>query len=356
MPEALPDELEKGPETAKAVSLTGAENLQMFMGDPESAETKAIMEAHGIAFGDTVVVNVEGQKSMVVSTSENDFWTRDKAASEAIATTVEVAESRITDLHETASLAKMMMGEATPDAVERHEELVADAIEPLGEEALVGTLEDADVFAEEQGAEEAKSEPSPEEQEIPAEVLATLRTGISHFEEAAKKYDTGVETFDTLAEDAATFRRLIGGIQDTYSEESFRTAMKQLNESIQAKYHMARRNTELGVGDMNGSAESMVRAISTAESLQAVSTNLGEVTALTAPDKTEIVGQKLRMLHTVSDHLNDAIQASYQRGFNEDELRGIVTQLQSLSEGNQQLVISRKLEESISDIRKGLGL
>ena len=152
MPEVIADELEKGPEPVKSVSLTGAENLQMFMGDPESAETKAIMEAHGINFGDSIIVNVEGQKSMVVLASENDFWTRDKAATEAISTMSDVSEPQPTELHETAAVAKMMMGETAPDNVETHEELVAEAIEPLGKESLEETMVNADTF---NGEEEA---------------------------------------------------------------------------------------------------------------------------------------------------------------------------------------------------------
>jgi hypothetical protein len=199
MPEALPDELEKGPETAKSVSLTGAENLQMFMGDPESSETKAIMEAHGIAFGDTVVVNVEGQKPMVVKADKEDFWTRDKAASEVIAATVEVSEPQPTELHETASLAKMMMGETAPDAVEKHEELVADAIEPLGEEALEVTLVNAEAFAEEVPSEgatpvvENKSETPPKEELIPEKDANLAGSVVNKMATMAESYRDGFE-------------------------------------------------------------------------------------------------------------------------------------------------------------------
>ena len=353
MPEVIAEELEKGPETVKSVSLTAAENLQMFMGDPKSAETKAIMEAHGISFGDTVVVNVEGQKPMVVIADKEDFWTRDKAASEAIAESAVVLEPQPVGLHETADLAKMMMGEIGPDtAIETHEELVVGAIEPLGEEALELTLENAEIFTEQAPIQEEKGESSPEAQEIPDEVMAQLKTGVTNFEEAASKYDGGLKSFDDLSDDATLFLRFINGVHDTYSVASLQTALKQLNVSIQQKYHTALRGVTQGRQAMAESRESISRAVTGVDALQDVTTTLEAIQIIPSPTNVDEIDRKLRAVASFSDHLTKVIQTSYQQGFHEDELRGMVSQLQSFTKGNQELTISKKLEEPLQSILK----
>lgn len=355
MPEVISDELEKGPENVKSVSLTGDENLQMFMGDPESDETKDIMKAHNINFGDTVVVNVEGQKPVVVIADKEDFWTRDKAASEAIAESAVVLEPLPAGLHETASIANMMMGEIGPDtdtAVETHKERVADAIEPLGEEALELTLEHAEIFTERPPIQEEKGESSPESQEIPDEVMAQLKTGVTNFEEAASKYDGGLKSFDDLSDDAALFLRFINGVHDTYSVASLQTALTQLNTSIQQKYHTALRGVTQGRQAMAESRESISRAVTGVDALQDVTKTLEAIKIIPSPTNVDEIDRKLRAVASFSDHLTKVIQTSYQQGFREDELRGMVSQLQSFTKGNQELTISKKLEEPLKSILK----
>jgi hypothetical protein len=149
MSEAFSDNKEKGPVTTKSVSLTGQENIQMFMGDPQSPETKAIMKKHDINFGDTVVVNVEGQQPMVVNAGEADFWTRDKEASGALAAPNKATESTLTDLEQAVGGAKAVLGEIPSETLVKHEAIGGEVIEPLGEEALQDTLENAETFNKE---------------------------------------------------------------------------------------------------------------------------------------------------------------------------------------------------------------
>jgi hypothetical protein len=118
------NEQDKSPESRKLIYLTSQENLTLMMADPESAEVKAIMDAHGIEFGEPVEANVDGVR-MVVETSKEDFWTRNRKA------TAELVSGEGTFEQEAAEHAQNLM-----EATSEHDQLVEVVAEPMGETAV----------------------------------------------------------------------------------------------------------------------------------------------------------------------------------------------------------------------------
>lgn len=355
MVDVSPDEIEKSPETTKSVYLTAKENLQMLMGDPQSAEIAIIMNKHDINFGDTIVVNVDGQKKMVVHTSTTDFWTRDKAASEALTPSVAVMEPEPTDLQLADGLAMVMLGETVSNTGERHDRLVAEGIELLGGEALGSTIkENAEVFTDEAERGEIATGANSEQQVIPAEVEAIIKTGIVNFENAAGQYDNGIKSFDELLEDVVSFQNSVNAIEATYGISSLQTALKTLNVGVKTKYEVALRGINQGREEMNQSLKSMSTAVGGIELLQDVSKTIEEMKTTLTPNQETTINQKLRSIHSFCDHLSAVIQNSYQQGFNEGELQGMVEQLRIFSQNNQEFFVASKLEEPMAAIRAAM--
>lgn len=354
MVEISPDEIEKNPETIKSVVLTSKENLQMFMGDPQSEKTKKIMDKHGIRFGDTVVVNVDGQKPVVVDASEHDFWTRDKAASEALTQSLEVLKPEPTDLQEAAGLAKVMLGETAPNNAERHDELVTNGIEPLGEEALENTIGNAELFTDQAESGEKAPGAKPDQLVIPAEVVAMIKTGLVNFENAAEQYDNGIKSFDELSGDVITFQHAVNAIEGTYGIASLQTSLRTLHAGVQQKYQVALKGIKQGREEMNQSAKSVSTAAGGIELLQDVSKTIEEMKTTLTPDHETTIDNKLRSIRSFCDHLNAVIQTSYKQGFNEGELQGMLQELRILSQNNQELFVANKFEEPLAAIRTAM--
>lgn len=377
------NEQDKSPESVpKQISLTSQENLILMMADPDSAETKAIMDAHGIEFGDQVEVTVDGVK-MIVETSKEDFWTRNRKA---------------TFERQAAEHAKNMM-EAEPNL--EHEQLVEAVAEPMGETAIDEMESEAGLptepFAEvAQGAEVDNSRQALEMKAEYDRRVDTLleQDGVGAVEKDLSKLEDEVFRLNhslqpvRLQDASEQLRATIASIEnDSYGVEAARTKLSQIEKELAAITSLLRAAGETGINDVIAITEHTRRQITEINGdLDTMQTGYAEVSrgedASVGPDadtsmirrelqaissdfetfavglRTEqgVIKSQAETLRNTVDQLSELIRQTYSGSLEASELQAMHLTLRGVVEGLGEVTVAQKTAPLIETARGHLAV
>jgi hypothetical protein len=200
------------------VTFTEEELNTLSNANPGDAGLEDVLAAHGLKFNQDVVVHVEGRPDAVYTTSENDFMTRDKAASEEWNATVGVAqgildlESEI-DEHSLAIEAEAIEHGAEKISFEEAKKIGEPPVESAG-------IEDPAVSAAKRVFENISLN-------IRLETADELRNVASRLGENETTFKTYERSFlENIANSSLRLKSTVGGFED-YPTESIHTVIRQ---------------------------------------------------------------------------------------------------------------------------------
>lgn len=397
------DKSTEAPKSRKEMTMSSQDNLTLAMSDPDGPEVQELMDKYGIEFGDMVELHVEGKDDVMVMTADkNNFWDRDRAASEALAIERNTPQPAETDFtQEAAEHAQSIVGQETP---EKNEMLFQrqGAVEDLGVEAVEDVVEEPEVEenpmkSEGESFEDAiargKSHYERQVDDIFTMAEEDARHKISSIEGDAFEIDAAIGTLDQLIQESADLKKIVMRIEGgDYGVETARRALQNFTEGLYSTYSRLRRASESGVSDVmrqtgtlrdvieqaasdlqvqeqgfnefaaemaqrhsdkDDSAQPEVTTQEARDDFAKTATALDELSGALAR-KEATIQEKASSILGVIQHLEGIAQDSYSRGVDTVELDSLVNKLRDIAEDAIQLRVTPQIEEQMGAVRQVL--
>jgi len=257
MSEELPEENEELNKTPTEVTFTEEELNTLSNANPGDAGLEDVLAAHGLKFNQDVVVHVEGRPDAVYTTSEEDFMTRDKTASEEWNASVGAAQGMI-DLEtvmQAPSLAEQDLSPEREAEIEHLQEEMgevalddADIIDP--EEANTEVEESADKAQLEQSIVKARLQYDNLTRIVRESTVEAIGKGSGKLEESSLSIGVAYRALESLEDDKSTLRRIANGVESgDFDDGRTRFLLDEVLQNLQTAHSRLRAVGEGGIPD-----------------------------------------------------------------------------------------------------------